>query len=310
MMSTDDPVEVLRQGSSSAAMVLQADHALLRLRDEESGRYAIRSYFGSADGGFQERLFQLDKRASVVVLKRRSPLLVRHLADDSEFSEFADEVRSVMAAPILRDGAVVGTLALYDKMSSERFTAGSFNDEDLELFTKFVTHLERAISNARFIWRARQFRNFDEHTGLPNRAYLDRRLREELLRAAGRSGELALASCRIENLDEIARTRGAAFMRRVLEKTSNALREHLREFDVPGRSGDAEFAVLLPDPGPAPDERVSELARRIADEISRDEALNDPVRVALTFGYARYPEDGDDAETLLERAREPRIRMV
>ena len=89
-----------------------------------------------------------------------------------------------------------------------------------------------------------------------------------------------------------------------------ALREHLREFDVPGRFGDAEFAVLLLDPGRATDERVSELARRIADEISRDEALNDPVRVALTFGYARYPEDGDDAETLLERAREPRIRMV
>ena len=70
------------------------------------------------------------------------------------------------------------------------------------------------------------------------------------------------------------------------------------------------FAVLLPDPGAAPDERVSEFARRVADEIARDETLNDPVRVALAFGYARYPEEGEDAETLLERAREPRIRMV
>ncbi|MBW2270117.1 MAG: GAF domain-containing protein [Deltaproteobacteria bacterium] len=310
MMSADDPAEVLRQGSSSAAMVLQADHALLRLRDEETGRYAIRSYFGSADGAFQERLFKLDKRASMVVLKRRSPLLVRHVAKDADLSEFGDEVCSVLAAPIRRDGAVVGTLALYDKMSSERFTAGPFSDEDLELFAKFVTHLERAISNAQFIWRARQFRNFDEHTGLPNRAYLDRRLREELVRAAGRPGELALASCRIENLDEIARTRGAAFARRVLKKTSDALRRHLRDFDVPGRSGDTEFAVLLPVPGPAPDERVSELARNVAEEISRDEALNDPIRVALAFGHACYPEEGDDAETLLERAREPRIRMI
>jgi diguanylate cyclase (GGDEF)-like protein len=310
MMTADDPAEVLRQGSSSAAMVLQADHALLRLRDEESGRFAIRSYFGAADGSFQERLFQLDKRTSVAVLKRRAPLLVRHVADDPELAEFADDVRSAMAAPIRREGAVVGTLALYDKMSSERFTAGSFNDEDLELFAKFVTHLERAISNSQFIWRARQFRNFDEHTGLPNRAYLDRRLSEELARAGGRPGELAVASCRIENLDEIAHERGAAFARRVLEKTSESLRERLRDFDVPGRSGEAEFVVLLPDPGAAPGERVSEFARRVADDISSDESLNDPLRVALAFGYACYPEDGDDAETLLDRAREPRIRMI
>ena len=84
----------------------------------------------------------------------------------------------------------------------------------------------------------------------------------------------------------------------------------LRDFDVPGRAGDAEFAILLPDPGPAPDERVTELARNVADAISRDEALNEPTRVALAFGYAAHPEDGDDAETLLDRAREPRIRMV
>ena len=45
-------------------------------------------------------------------------------------------------------------------------------------------------------------------------------------------------------------------------------------------------------------------------EIARDDALNDPVRVALAFGYALYPDEGDDAETLLDRAREPRIRMV
>lgn len=310
MMSTDDPAEVLRQGSSSAAMVLQADHAILRLRDEESGRFAIRSYFGSADGGLQERLFRLDKRASVTVLKRRAPLHLRNIANDPEMAEFADDVRSVMAAPLRRDGEVVGTLCLYDKMSSERFSAGAFNDEDVELFGKFVAHLERSLANAQFLWRARQFRNFDEHTGLPNRAYLDRRLQEELHRAGGRAGELAVASCRIENLDEIVGTRGAAIARRVVEFVSDALKQQLREFDVPGRTGDGEFAVLLPDPGSSPDGRVSDLARGIAERVASDETLNAPTRVALAFGYAVHPGDGDDAETLFERAREPRIRMV
>jgi GGDEF domain-containing protein len=67
---------------------------------------------------------------------------------------------------------------------------------------------------------------------------------------------------------------------------------------------------VLPDPGSAPRDRILDLARAVADEIAKDDALNEPVRIALAFGYALYPEDGSDRETLLNRAREPRIRLV
>ena len=55
---------------------------------------------------------------------------------------------------------------------------------------------------------------------------------------------------------------------------------------------------------------MSALARAVADAISKDEPLNDPVRVALSFGYAVHPADGADREALRSRANEPRIRMV
>ena len=50
MISATDPAEVLRMATSSAAMSLGADHAILRVQDDETRRYVIRSYFGSADG--------------------------------------------------------------------------------------------------------------------------------------------------------------------------------------------------------------------------------------------------------------------
>ena len=224
--------------------------------------------------------------------------------------DFGNEVRSLVAAPLKRDGAVTGTLALYDKMSADRFAAGSFTEEDLQIFGRFVAHLERALSNAQFHAHARQFRNFDEDTGLPNSTYLGNRIREELARAAGRTGSVALAVCRIENLDKIQQARDAAFARRVVQHTADALRSHLRDFDVAGRTGDGEFAILLPEPGFSPGERVSALARNVADDVSKDDALNEPVRVALAFGHAVHPEEGADTESLLEHAREPRIRMV
>ena len=310
MISETDPSEVLRLGASAAAMVLEADHAILRLQDDQTGRYVIRSYFGSADGRLQQKLFRLDKRVSVDAIKRRAPMMLRDLSQDLGLREFGSEVRSLMAAPLQRDGRVIGTLALYDKVAADRFYAGAFNDEDLGLFTRFVSYLERAVANALFYSRTRQLCNFDEETGLPNESYLGRRIHEEIARSDGREGALALAVCRIENLEEIEAASNAARSRRVVHRTAEALRENLRDFDVLGRSGEGEFIVLLPDPGFSPGEKVFALARSVADDVSKDDALNEPVRVALAFGYALFPAEGSDREALLERARQPRIRMV
>jgi GGDEF domain-containing protein len=96
----------------------------------------------------------------------------------------------------------------------------------------------------------------------------------------------------------------------VVQRTIDALRANLRDFDVLGRTGNAEFTIMLPDPGFSAGERVFTLARAVADEVSKDQSLNDPIRVAMGFGYAVYPEEGVDCESLLEAAHTPRIRMV
>jgi diguanylate cyclase (GGDEF)-like protein len=310
MIGATDPAEVLRLGTSSAAMVLEADHAILRLKDEETGRFVIRSYFGSADGRLQEQLFRLDKRASVDAIKRRSAWLVRDIAEHPTLRDGAAPVRSLIAAPLRRDGRVNGTLAIYDKVAADRFTTGSFGEDDLQLFTKFVSYLERAIANALFYAHARRFRNFDEETGLPNAGYLEKRIQEEIARAGGRDGALALAVCRIENLAALEQAKDAAHARHVVECVAEALRTHLRDFDVAGRTGANEFTLLLPEPGFSAGERVLALARSVADDVAKNEALNEPQRVALNFGYAVHPAEGADHAALLERARAPRIRMV
>jgi diguanylate cyclase (GGDEF)-like protein len=296
--------------TSSAAMTLEADHAVLRIQDEETGRYVIRSYFGSADGRFQEQLFRLDKRVSVNTIKQRSPRLIAKLKDDAVLQDVRAELRSVIAAPLMHEGRVIGTLALYDKVVPDRFCLGEFAAHDLELFTKFSSYVERAITNANFHAQARQYRNFDTETGLPNNRYLNKRIHEEITRSDGRDGSLAIAICLVENLEEIEQTSGRARSRRVLQRTVEALRAHLRDFDVLGRTGEAEFTILLPDPGFSPGERIFALARAVADDVSKDDALNDPTRIALSFGYAIYPSEGADREALIDRARTPRIRMV
>ncbi len=310
LISARELSEVTGHATSSGALILQADHAVLRLQDAETRRYVIRSYYGGADGRQQEQLFRLDKDVTVAVIKQRRPLLLRNLRELPEWSDVADGFQSVMSAPLERDGRVIGVLSLYDKVAIDQFYVGAFSEDDLRVFGKYVSYVERAVANALYYAATRQHRSVDEDTGLPNDAYLARRIDEEIARAGARDNALAVLVCRMANLDEIRRATDPIRLDRVVRRTAEALRAQLREFDVAARLGESEFGVLLPEPGPAPDERIAELARSIAEDVAKDERLNEGVRIALSFGYAIHPADGEDREALLQRARAARIHML
>ena len=241
MISARDPAEVARLATSSGALILGADHAVLRLQDPETRRYVIRSYYGSADGRLEEKLFRLDKQvdASRCCAAARRAVL-RELPASTR-----PDVRSALAAPLRRDG------------TRDRHPRPLRQDRPGPLLRRGLRrrrprdlHPLRLLRGARRRERAllrsgrRSQRSFDEETGLPNADYLARRIDQELARAAGRDGALALATCRVENLDAIRRAAGPVADRVVL-RVAEALRVHLRDFDVLGRTGDDEFVVLL-----------------------------------------------------------------
>ena len=310
MLSCTEPNEVARLATSSAAMILEADHAILRLQDPTTRRYSIRSYFGAAEGAAQEALFKLDKAVTVDSIRRRSPHLIQDASLDPKLGALVDEMRSVLSAPIKRAGEVIGTITVYDKVALDRFFASRFDDEDLQVFGRFVAYVERAVDHSLSHRENQQNRNFDDETGLPNESYLNKRLAEEIARAAGRENALAVCVCKLENREELFAEAGPAHVGRVIRCLAEAMQGNLREFDVLARIERDEFAVLMPEPGRTPGERVFELARAVADAVSKNEALNQPVRVGLAFGYGVHPADGGDREALVTHAREPRIRMV
>ncbi|HIF91961.1 MAG TPA: GAF domain-containing protein [Myxococcales bacterium] len=310
MLSCTEANEVARLATSSVAMILEADHAVLRLQDTTTRRYSIRSYFGAAEGSSQEALFRLDKAVTVDAIRRRTPHLIQDASLDPNLSEFTEDMRSVLTAPIKRAGKVIGVVSIYDKVALDRFFASRFDDEDLQVFGRFVAYVERALDHAYSHRENQQHRNFDEETGLPNESYLEKRLLEEIARAAGREDALALCVCQLENRDELTAEAGAGHAGRVITALAEALRTHLRDFDVLARISLDQFAIMMPEPGRTPGERVFELARAVADAISKDDALNQPVRVGLAFGYGAHPADGNEKDALLAHAQKPRIRMV
>ncbi|HKJ25187.1 MAG TPA: GAF domain-containing protein, partial [Myxococcota bacterium] len=98
-----EPNEVIRQASGSIAMILECDHVILRLRDDTTGRFVIRSYYGPADGRQQERLFRLDQRLCADVVKTRSSARHAEVERDDVNRAIGAGVRSSLVVPLQRE---------------------------------------------------------------------------------------------------------------------------------------------------------------------------------------------------------------
>ena len=106
----------------------------------------------------------------------------------------------------------------------------------------------------------------DELTELHNRRYLNRRLRDEVLRAFRNGDDVSLILIDIDGFKAINDQFSHLVGDDVLRHMAKVLRGTFRRSDVVARWGGEEFAVLLPDTGKEAAAKVAEKARRaVAD---------------------------------------------
>jgi diguanylate cyclase (GGDEF)-like protein len=140
----------------------------------------------------------------------------------------------------------------------------------------------------------------DTLTGLPNRALFHDRV-EQALRAAQRTGrDVAVAIVDLDRFKEVNDTLGHANGDRFLCHIAEHLGTALRPGDTVARLGGDEFGLVLPHV----DERdVTAVLQRVGESVASEiELAGIPVGAEASIGYATYPEDSDDARTLLQYA--------
>jgi len=308
LLATQEMDSLVKIATSSAAMILQCDACILRLRDPANGRYTIRSYFGSADVRLQKGLFALDKKFVIQLLGRKQPMLTTDVSQDAELSPESSSARTALGVPLRHPNGTVGTLTAYDKLVPTSFYPVPFTPEDRDVLVRLAAYVERAILQVLFHERARRESQFDDETGLPNRVFLDRRLHDELARAQRHSRRIAIMTCRIANHPEFVERMGEEAGRRLIVKVSEIIRDNLRGFDVVARTEDLTFGILFPEPGARALETITRLTHSINDAVQADLPHDSPIQVQLHYGYAFFPEDGNSPEEVWERASVVRIR--
>ncbi|MCS7101489.1 MAG: EAL domain-containing protein [Burkholderiaceae bacterium] len=138
----------------------------------------------------------------------------------------------------------------------------------------------------------------DALTGLPNRVLLEDRMKMALRLAARNRSKVALGFIDLDHFknvnDSLGHRTGDALLVGVAKRLGGALRAS----DTLARWGGDEFVVLLPDlpDGRAAGEVVAKLRQVMATPLPIEDG-----EFLLTFsaGFALYPDDGLDGETLL-----------
>ncbi|HEX5983188.1 MAG TPA: diguanylate cyclase [Solirubrobacterales bacterium] len=203
---------------------------------------------------------------------------------------------------------VTGTPLLYDSNAIELAFLPNF----VALIAGFLSATWVLVGLRKRLFEAelhhREIANRDALTGVANRRHFDAILQEELerrMRPAGRRGSdqspLALLVIDLDDFKGINDNHGHPVGDAVLCQVADRAQSILRSTDTLARIGGDEFAVIAPG---AHGEGARLMAESICTAVSTDYSDSGLPVPTASVGWAIFPEDGEDFESLIRAADE------
>lgn len=160
-----------------------------------------------------------------------------------------------------------------------------------------VTRHKRAEES---LWRQA---SYDNLTGLPNRRLFLDRMQQEMSLARREDALVAIMLIDLDHFKEVNDSLGHLAGDQLLAEVGRRITACIRESDTAARLGGDEFAVILAglrETGP-----VQAVADGILRALAGSYRLRaGDARVTASIGIAIFPKDGEDTETLIQKADE------
>jgi diguanylate cyclase (GGDEF)-like protein len=220
--------------------------------------------------------------------------------------------RSLIVLPLMVEGEVTGTLALFAR---ER---GFFTKEEVKLLTDLAGDVSFALEHIGQMERLLYLANYDALTGLANRSLLSDRLTQAMTLGRRYGHLVAVAILDLDNFKLINESLGHKTGDELLKVVAERLRGCVRASDTLARLGSDEFVLVLPgqtsavmisrvakrlDDAVYTDQRVIEMLQRILTSISEPVLLaSNELRLTCSIGVSLFPQDGADVDALLRNA--------
>jgi diguanylate cyclase (GGDEF)-like protein len=203
---------------------------------------------------------------------------------------------AIIGIPLKIRERVVGVMNIAFHVPQE------FEAAQLRVLKLLADQAALAIENARLHNLTMHQALTDPLTDLANRRAFDRRLQEEIRRSTRYQHPFTLMLIDVDGFKQINDTYGHPVGDRVLQALSRQMLAVSRDTDFLARIGGDEFAMFLP-------ETEIEEARLVANKLgeaissySGEWVEGEQVTLSLSVGLAAYPQDAQDAETLISEA--------
>ncbi|GAB3193790.1 hypothetical protein GCM10027261_10280 [Geodermatophilus arenarius] len=210
----------------------------------------------------------------------------------------ARAAHEAIAVPLRGGAGTVGVLVVTDRLGDVR----TFDESDVLLLETVANHASVALQNGELVDRLRHDALHDALTGLPNRAFLQRRLAPALDDVRdGRSAGAVVMILDLDGFKEVNDTLGHQQGDALLVEVAARLVSAVGEAGTVTRLGGDEFAVLVTDT--ADEDRAVRLGRRLLRALEQPVALDGlEVEVGGSLGIALAPAHATDPAGLLKRA--------
>jgi diguanylate cyclase (GGDEF)-like protein/PAS domain S-box-containing protein len=141
----------------------------------------------------------------------------------------------------------------------------------------------------------------DALTDLPNRLLLNDRLTQAISLAHRNHSQLAVLFLDLDGFKHINDSLGHSVGDKLLQSVAERLSSCVRKSDTVSRQGGDEFVILLSEVTQAADAAI--IAAKIIAELKRGHRIGKHrLRISASIGLSTYPNDGEDAETLIKHA--------
>lgn len=287
--------KVIKRISTMLRKLLETDDCSIMILDDNSRELAFAESSGLTRWELANIKFSLGEGIAGWVAKHKKPVLIADVRKDPRFKVVEDQKRtmiSMISAPLMVKRRVIGVVSLTTRDESHVFT-----HHELELVVLLSAHISMALENNRLY----EISVMDGLTNVYNRRYLEQRLSEEVAYSKRYGKPLTVCLLDIDFFKRLNDSYGHQAGDHVLKRVSGLLGQALREYDVVARYGGEEFAIILPTTPKGKGASIAERLRTTVEET--DFTFKDKdIRATISVGVSCFPEDGDNAESLIATA--------
>ena len=254
----------------------------------------IKAHFSSSEGTLQGNTL------AAKAIREKAAVISNDVQNDEGliFGKMHAEsgVRSLAVFPLIVSDNAIGVFTLYT--SKPEF----FDAEGLALLTELAGNVAFAIDHIERQERLDRLANYDTLTGLANRRSFLERVTQFMLSAANDGHKMAVFLIDLERFKKLNDSLGRSAGDALLKQVAGWLAQNAENANLVARLDADHFAVVLPKA--MYESNVARvLEKTIAAFMKHEFSLNGAVyRMAAKIGVAVFPEDGTDADALINNA--------